>query len=1497
MQSIHSNRQLVVVLGMHRSGTSAITRALQTLGVALGERLEPPAPDINAKGYWEDIDLVRLNVEMLQVLGHDWDTLEPIQLSEIDFLCDQGYLSRALQLLHEKMAECPRFGFKDPRTCKLLPFWERVFHDFDADVRYVLALRNPISAVKSLERRDGFDPEKSFLLWAEHIVTSVSNSNGRPIIPVDYDRMLQDPARELGRLAAWLGTEADKDEFERYCSDFLDTGLRHSLFTESDVLSDSAAAPLVRDIYAFIIAAVEGVVEIEDASTSGLLERWRQELERMRPALRLLDKLQRRLSASEEALATATDTGTALSHVVEELNAKILLLTQETTERGNVIDKMRSSTSWRVTAPMRTSVHNIRRAKRAVQILPRIIARGGGLKQTTAKGLRVIFSEGLAGILLRLRYEGNVEATQAVETDFLAESASKLLRVVPHYVDPRRDAESPVTPISVKVAVHVHLLDPEMAPAIAERLSNIPCPFDLYVSVSKGEMSEQIAAQLKARLHRAVQIVVENVPNRGCDLAPLIVQFGQRLAQYDVLGHFHATKAPDNSGLDSLHADVFDVLLGPCGSSGGRVQHLIQMLTDGAKVIYPEVRRELSDRSGWAGNYELARQLLERHSSISIRDFPSVEYPEDSMFWARPECLKEFLTLPLTFDDFLPAPIEASGTIDRVLVRLILIFSSPYEGHNICVHAGDSIRDYRDYELSKDFSETIVHGDVKVLSYYLPQFHPIPENDAWHGKGFTEWTKVRAANPLFRGHYQQHIPHEDIGYYLLDGPDTLRQQADLMRRSGVHGQIFYHYWFGGKLILEEPALALLDATDIKMPFCFCWANENWTRRWDGNESEILLAQNYSLEDARAFIRYLIPFFKDARHITIDGRPVLFVYRPASIPDIRTYLDAWADECHAAGLAAPYVVAVLTRGAEHPGEFGMDAGTERVLHDWTAGGAPEIKGTLEPFGAINGSVLSYEDVAKYYTSQTDIKEFTYFRSIVPMWDNTARYASEAFVIHGSTPERFQGWLEALIQYSKEHLPQDRRFVLINAWNEWAEGAHLEPDTRHGYAYLNSVGRALSDIPYTSQFNAQCEATPDTRLHLSFPASIRELLANDRELAKRFLHCLSRSSVLNACSVTADAEVTEQLLPEVNTGTASGADFILEIRRISFFSPDAIEKLVRTAAQFPESVIIANAYDGDRPLIGVTRNGSIEAVDAYDAPLLVYPGSMPAGGFKNYRMRTDSRCFVAKPNSVAQDALPIVTTIIRFHKSGEFGLLRNALSCLAAMHNCICVPLIAAQDLSPEQLKKLRTLLDDLPWWPGHPPRIDEYKSPHGNGDLRSMMLTVSLKKAGTRYVTFLDYDDLVMSHGYDWLVNRLDFTGKAVTFGRVYSTTYDHLDSILIKRSRIYEYGGSYEEFVENNHAPIHSFMVDVSKVDLDNLHYFEGQRYMEDYYLTLQIFGKENCDWESLAENHYIGDYIHSVNRSHTLAFSNDTERQALLKNPEYLMCEERIKNLRAKLA
>lgn len=1483
----------VLVVDLHPGSVIAPDRLTQALGELLGL---PSGEAPNAE--WQALDQ-----QVLALCERTRLSLSPIPATTFGHLAAQGELSWAAA--HLRTCKDPHEA-RDRVGCFMastLPFWHETWVSSGHVPRYLLVLDDPGTWAATMEERTGLAPEHAHLLWAarlQQVLTSVPLSNLRMVA---RERLQKDPEACLSALCRWLGRTPEPIRLAEAAS-------RVSIATPSAAPVPEAIAALHQQALAMADA-----LEREDRSTlDTLVAQWSDAWAPRAALLTLIDQQQARLDLLQQATLSHHEDTATLQRVLREGEQTITALQQQVAQLEQTVgarsrdlntlqswlDGMQQSRSWRLTAPLRHASDQAARVKRLVRLVPTAVARGGGLGRTLRKAAHVFYREGWRGVRIRLRMVSAMAsaapALSAPTAPATVATAPDRFAIVPYYVNPLLDQQALPAPQGLSIAVHLHLFHVEMLDDMAQRLAALPCAFDLFVSVPQDADHAALQGRLTDLLPRAGQIVVEPVPNRGRDLAPMVVQFGARLSNYAIVGHFHTKRSPHNRKLSGWCEELLDHLLGPIGNGGGRLVHFFEALQQRAKFIYPEGRTEfIKDRSGWADNLGLARDLLERHTQLSIDDFPVVEFPEGAMFWARGACLRPLLSLPLSFRDFPAEPIAPDGTLAHALERLILVLASPFDGVCLRLHRGDSIPDHRHHEARIDFRPTLRHRDIKVLSYYLPQFHPIPENDAWHGQGFTEWTKVRAANPLFVGHYQQHIPHPDLGYYLLDGPDTLRKQADLMHQAGVHGQVFYHYWFGGKLILEDPARTLLAHPDIDMPFCFCWANENWTRRWDGNESEILLAQNYSADDARAFIRYLIPFFKDPRHLRVENRPVLFVYRPSSIPEPQTYLNAWAEVCRAEGLEPPYVVAVLTRGATHPADFGMDAGVERVLHDWTAGGAPEIKGSLTPYAPINGSVLSYEDVARHYCHQTAQPDFTYFRSLVPIWDNTARYGSEAYVVHGSTPERFQAWMEHLIQHAQQTLPEDRRFILVNAWNEWAEGAHLEPDSRYGYSYLNAVGRALSGMAYDATRLPANPIPPERRLHLSFPPHLRRMMQDDATLAHRFMDQLARSSIFSRCQVSLDAGIKLPVPLDV-PGEAHDADWVLEIRRLAFFGPQVIERLVQMAVCHPTSVVVPNSYQGDHPLVEVTRNGSVTPFDAHEAALVLYPVVVPEGGLRNFRMRTDAPCFVARPNTLPPSDLPVVTTIIRFHAGGDLELLRNALDSLAAMHNCIVVPWVAAQDLSEEQLRTLEALLLAYPGHPGHPAQIHTFRSPDGRGDLRSKMLNESLRQLQTRYVAFLDHDDLMMGHAYEWLIERLQTTGKGVAFGRVYATSYDGGTGQLLKRNRVYEYGHSYDEFIRLNHAPLHSFLLDLFRVDVSRLVYHEDQRFMEDYFMTLQLFTRDNADWESLRLNRYVGDYIHSVDRAHTLAFTDDAERSALLHSPEYMRCEDRINELRATL-
>ncbi len=357
-------------------------------------------------------------------------------------------------------------------------------------------------------------------------------------------------------------------------------------------------------------------------------------------------------------------------------------------------------------------------------------------------------------------------------------------------------------------------------------------------------------------------------------------------------------------------------------------------------------------------------------------------------------------------------------------------------------------------------SPIVANPIVRLIAFFLPQFHPIPENDAWWGKGFTEWTNVTKAVPRFPGHYQPRLPGE-LGFYDLRAPETLQRQAALAKRYGVHGFCFHHYWFNGHRLLEQPLNVLLDHPEIDIPFCINWANENWSRRWDGREQDTLIAQQHSPEDDIAFATSLEPLFRDPRYIRIDGRPLLILYRPELLPDAAATVQRWREHFVREGLGDPYIMMVQCFGDNNPNKYGMDAAVGFPPHNGGWDGA-RIGGDFSFFDKdYQGNVFDYSEMAlRSLRNMTD--EFKFFPGVCPAWDNEARKPGKGFCFAGSTPQKYARWLEAACRSVMDRERTDERLVFVNAWNEWAEGAYLEPDRHFGYAYLAETAKVLNNI---------------------------------------------------------------------------------------------------------------------------------------------------------------------------------------------------------------------------------------------------------------------------------------------------------------------------------------------------------------------------------------------------------------------------------------------------
>lgn len=363
--------------------------------------------------------------------------------------------------------------------------------------------------------------------------------------------------------------------------------------------------------------------------------------------------------------------------------------------------------------------------------------------------------------------------------------------------------------------------------------------------------------------------------------------------------------------------------------------------------------------------------------------------------------------------------------------------------------------EYREYE-----SHEHTDADIVLAAYYLTQFHPNSENDEWWGAGTTEWNNVNQAVPQFVGHYQPRKPGE-LGYYDLRIKDVMARQVEMARNYGIGAFCFYYYWFDGDRLLEQPIRMFLDSKELDLPFFYCWANENWTRRFSGTSDEVLKRITPTVEAYKSFIDSVVDDFADIRYHKIKGRPVLSVYRPSLIPEPSIVLKHWRDTVRLKTGLALYLIAVQERVTSIDWTlYGFDAETEfqpkQVQHACT-----EISRSLKPARAdFGGQIYDYEDLVKSRRfARSSDEEKKVYPAVMPMWDNTARRNFRGTIFHGSTPALYSEWLSVVLGTVSKRGALDQQLVFINAWNEWGEGAYLEPDDYYGYAYLQATYDAL------------------------------------------------------------------------------------------------------------------------------------------------------------------------------------------------------------------------------------------------------------------------------------------------------------------------------------------------------------------------------------------------------------------------------------------------------
>ena len=371
---------------------------------------------------------------------------------------------------------------------------------------------------------------------------------------------------------------------------------------------------------------------------------------------------------------------------------------------------------------------------------------------------------------------------------------------------------------------------------------------------------------------------------------------------------------------------------------------------------------------------------------------------------------------------------------------------------------------------------------MKIIAFYLPQFHSIPENDEWWGKDFTDWVNVRKAKPLFNGHYQPRVPKDD-NYYDLSNIEAIRWQSNLAEKYGIYGFCFYHYWFNGKLLLEKPVELYRDDPACKTKYCLCWANEDWTDQWYSDSPRVLIRETYGGEkEWEEHFDYFLSFFKDERYIVEDGKPFLVLYEPSNVKNLEEMISCWRRLAVENGFSGLTIAAQNSRGRLNGQvlpeciDYQIDYQPQYAYSFAKQKSFPMLrkcKRNLQSFlrrhfnsTLIDGigsdkklAVYDYDEIWKIILDTSPQSDKCIPGAFVD-WDNTARKESRGFVINGATPEKFENYLKEQIQRAKMVYHKDKIFLF--AWNEWAEGGYLEPDERYGYKFLESVRKALQSL---------------------------------------------------------------------------------------------------------------------------------------------------------------------------------------------------------------------------------------------------------------------------------------------------------------------------------------------------------------------------------------------------------------------------------------------------
>ncbi|MCU7959396.1 MAG: glycoside hydrolase family 99-like domain-containing protein [gamma proteobacterium symbiont of Bathyaustriella thionipta] len=1009
-------RKIVAVLGMHRSGTSVITRGLQVIGVELGTTLMPKKAGENDKGYWEDTDLNLFNENLLKRLDSSWEMLAPLDKLWKSTDLEAEY-REAMALLVSKMKGCTVFGFKDPRTTILLPFWNIVFDRLDLDVRYLIALRNPLNVALSLQKRDAIPVQVGSLLWMKYMLCALKYTSVEKRIFLDYDRLLANPVAQLQRMQGLLYSEnssIDAKLLSRYTDDYLTTSLRHNMLSRDDLDHRS-------DVPRHVIAAY-------DCLSSMATDQTKFDVAQFQSAWRGITKSHRsmvtRLGAIDPLIALNVDIRQKYYCIREErrhLLSEVCALRETAGNAAKARDELlqergymeaqrdRANQQYQLSETQRSGLEDEKQALQ--QQYENSVTRCSDLEDEKQA--------------LQQKYENSVTRCSDLEDEKRAL---------------QQQYENSVTRCS-------DLEDEKRALQQQYENSVTQC------SDLKNE---------KEVLHTQYEQAVKQCSDLETGKSSLRQEVSSLLNTQQQLSQANAELTQQIAGMneereilykqrESLHQGNIELSQQKAGMEEER--EILYQQRESLTLLLEKLRCSFS--------FQITKPLrfIKRTSSTAIAKLINMIDFIGHFIWRltplrldKKIAIKNFLMgQPKKSIDYAEKGAQETSLTDTHQQNFQVIERDLDIGIE---QDGECVAEMKDIEIMPVpllKAEDYVSPQVCLIAFYLPQFHAINENDQWWGEGFTEWSNVKPATPQFSGHYQPRIPGE-LGYYDLADVNVMRRQSELAKLYGLSGFCFYFYWFTGTRLLERPIKQYYEEKSIETPFCLCWANENWTRRWDGLDSEVLIGQDHSAEDDLDFIRHIAKYLQDKRYIRIQGKPLLLVYRPALLPSAKETAHRWREWCRNHGIGEIYLAYTQSFETVDPKKYGFDAALEFPPNN---SHLSDITDCMKPTGGgFDGKIYDWGELVARSRNYKD-PAYQLFRSVCPSWDNSARRKNCGTILANSNPREYQEWLYNAITHTVDKSnEQSEQLVFVNAWNEWAEGAYLEPDERYGYAYLEA-----------------------------------------------------------------------------------------------------------------------------------------------------------------------------------------------------------------------------------------------------------------------------------------------------------------------------------------------------------------------------------------------------------------------------------------------------------